>query len=250
MPIESATYINELNPAYPQAGDDPRVGDDHFRLIKDVLVTTCPNIGGAITATHTELNYVDGVTSAIQTQLDNRARVYLSGATASASAAIDFTSGIDSTYGMYELHIVNAVPTSGGLFLLQTSSNGGSSWDSGSGDYDWTIGRATSGGITGTSGSTTATSIAISSFSANVTSTTAWGGYCAVIRIYNPSGTTHHKRFSWQSDAATSTTNGNIQVSFGAGTRAATAAINAIRITNSGGQIASGRFALYGVKTA
>ena len=34
------------------------------------MKATFPNVSGAVTATHTELNYVDGVTSNIQTQLN------------------------------------------------------------------------------------------------------------------------------------------------------------------------------------
>src|SRR5690606_31744858 len=36
--------------------------DDHMRLVKATLQTTFPGITGAVTATHTELNHLDGVT--------------------------------------------------------------------------------------------------------------------------------------------------------------------------------------------
>ena len=55
----------------PTATDDVAQGDDHIRGIKNVIKVTLPNVTGAITPTHTELNYVDGVTSAIQTQINN-----------------------------------------------------------------------------------------------------------------------------------------------------------------------------------
>jgi hypothetical protein len=66
-------YPSDLNASYPAAGDARSEGDDHIRGIKSVLKTTFPNVSGAVTPTHTELNYVDGVTSAIQTQLDAKA---------------------------------------------------------------------------------------------------------------------------------------------------------------------------------
>ena len=70
MTVESATYINTLDATYP-AGTDPKSeGDDHIRQFKAAVKATFPNVAGAVTPTHTELNYVDGVTSAIQTQLD------------------------------------------------------------------------------------------------------------------------------------------------------------------------------------
>lgn len=70
MALETGTYINSLVATNPTATDPIKQGDDHLRLIKAALKATFPNITGAVTPTHTELNYVDGVTSAIQTQLN------------------------------------------------------------------------------------------------------------------------------------------------------------------------------------
>jgi len=82
MALEDLTgtkYIDDLNSSNPAAGDNVSEGDDHIRGIKNVLKTTFPSIDGAITATDTELNYVDGVTSNVQTQLD--AKLPLAGGT-------------------------------------------------------------------------------------------------------------------------------------------------------------------------
>lgn len=73
MGLESATYISGLVNTNPVANDAKSQGDDHLRLIKATLLNTFPAITGAVTPTHTELNYVDGVTSAIQTQIDSKA---------------------------------------------------------------------------------------------------------------------------------------------------------------------------------
>lgn len=70
MALESATYISDLVATNPEATDAKSYGDDHLRLLKSTVKATFPNVSGAVTPTHTELNYVDGVTSAIQTQLD------------------------------------------------------------------------------------------------------------------------------------------------------------------------------------
>ncbi len=72
MSLETGTYISDLVSTNPTATDPVSQGDDHLRLIKATLLTTFPNIAGAVTPTHTELNFVDGVTSAIQTQLDTK----------------------------------------------------------------------------------------------------------------------------------------------------------------------------------
>ena len=73
MALEDLTgtkYIDDLVATNPAAGDNVSEGDDHIRGIKNVLKTTFPNIDGAVTPTDTEINYVGGVTSAVQTQLD------------------------------------------------------------------------------------------------------------------------------------------------------------------------------------
>ena len=69
MPIESATFISDLVPANPPGTDALSTAADHLRLTKSVVKATFPNIVGALTASNVELNYVTGVTSAIQTQL-------------------------------------------------------------------------------------------------------------------------------------------------------------------------------------
>jgi len=62
MALESTTYIDGLVITNP-TGTDPRSqGDDHLRLIKDTIRATFPNMSGAMTATHTELNAIDGYT--------------------------------------------------------------------------------------------------------------------------------------------------------------------------------------------
>lgn len=73
MALETATYISDLVSTNPTASDNISQGDDHIRLLKATVKSTFPNITGAVTPTHTELNYVGGVTSAIQTQFDAKA---------------------------------------------------------------------------------------------------------------------------------------------------------------------------------
>jgi hypothetical protein len=72
MAIETFEFIDDLNAANPTATDNVSEGDDHLRGLKTTLKNTFPNVTGAITATETELNYVDGVTSNIQTQLGTK----------------------------------------------------------------------------------------------------------------------------------------------------------------------------------
>ena len=88
MALETATYISGLVATNPLSSDPKSQGDDHLRLIKSTILATFPNITGAVTATHTELNYVTGVTSGIQGQIDTKTKLSgLSPASASATLA-------------------------------------------------------------------------------------------------------------------------------------------------------------------
>ena len=107
MPLEEATYIQDLVTSNPAGGDDRSTADDHLRLIKFVLKETFPNANGAInptvaefnklvglTASTAEMNYLAGVTSAIQTQLN--AKLSTSGLLAAILAVDGSGSGIDA----------------------------------------------------------------------------------------------------------------------------------------------------------
>ena len=63
MALETGTYVNSLNASNPASTDGLAQADDHLRLIKSTLLSTLPNVTGAITSSHTELNVLDGVTA-------------------------------------------------------------------------------------------------------------------------------------------------------------------------------------------
>lgn len=74
MPIESfGNNISTLVATNPTGADAKSTADDHIRGTKAVLLAQFAGLTGPVTATHTELNRVAGVTSAIQTQLDSKA---------------------------------------------------------------------------------------------------------------------------------------------------------------------------------
>ena len=56
MALEAATYISDLVTTNPPNTDGVSQADDHLRLIKSTVKATFPNITGAVTATHTDLN--------------------------------------------------------------------------------------------------------------------------------------------------------------------------------------------------
>lgn len=75
MALETGSYISALVATNPTASDPKSQGDDHLRFVKAKILETFPSVTGAVTPTHTELNFVDGVTSAIQTQIDAKAPI-------------------------------------------------------------------------------------------------------------------------------------------------------------------------------
>lgn len=67
-------YLDDLDETYPDG--DVVAGsaiDDDLRSVKETILDSFPNITGAVTVTHEELNHLDGVTSAITTQMTNLA---------------------------------------------------------------------------------------------------------------------------------------------------------------------------------
>lgn len=73
MAVDSAAHISALDIAKPDGGVDPAAElDNNIRHIKTVLKTDFAAIAGAVTASHTELNYTVGLTSSAQTQINTK----------------------------------------------------------------------------------------------------------------------------------------------------------------------------------
>mgnify|MGYP001825813253 FL=1 len=70
MAIESATYLSELDPANPKGTDQRGTADDHIRLCKQVWLNSFPNINAEVSASAGELNFLVGVTSNVQGQIN------------------------------------------------------------------------------------------------------------------------------------------------------------------------------------
>lgn len=83
MPLEIGSTIADLDESWPLGTDNINRGDDHIRLIKAVLKTQFPGGLGdgfalPILADENELNFLQGVTSNIQTQLTTNANAIAS----------------------------------------------------------------------------------------------------------------------------------------------------------------------------
>ena len=92
MTVETASYISQLDPTFPASGDQKSEGDNHLRLVKSVLKTQFPNFGtAAMNATTTELNYMVGVTSLVQNQLNTLTSAKAAKSGDTYTGAHDFT---------------------------------------------------------------------------------------------------------------------------------------------------------------
>lgn len=114
MGLETGTYIDSLNTSNPGATDSVAQGDDHIRLLKSTIKNSFPNITGAMTATHTELNLLDGCT-ANTTEL-NYVDIATLG-TVEASKAVTADANKDIT-GARNLTITGTLSAGSGLISL------------------------------------------------------------------------------------------------------------------------------------
>lgn len=160
--------------------------------------------------------------------------------TASASAELDFTTCISSTYDTYELRFVNLAISANGKIGMQLSTNGGVSYDTTSGHYTWqayAIPLTGAGGGNNGSGSDSAMYVENEQIGSGLLNGRAG--------FYGPSNTAPY--FLWEGnfvDQGTSNYYG--WVAGGRYTQTGTA-INAFRIIPSTGNIASGTARCYGI---
>ena len=67
MALETGTFISDLVATNPTGSDPLAFADDHLRLVKSTIKASFPNITGAVTKTHAEINNaVDQAGTAVQ----------------------------------------------------------------------------------------------------------------------------------------------------------------------------------------
>lgn len=170
---------------------------------------------------------------------------YISSVTASSSSTVDFT-GLSSTYDMYAVQIIQALPDTNSQLALQTSTNNGSSFRNGASDY-YTCGSFTRMGLSTPTGvSQTSAFISCTSNTTNIKND--YSGASGWVYLVNPSSA---KNFQVLIKMSAYSSSNNLPLCFdGVGTNATAEAINAIRFTMESGTITSGTFRLYGIKNS
>ncbi len=210
------------------------------------------NIGssGILTASAVTNATVEDVTS-FDNAASNATLVLLSTQTASNSATISFTTGLDSTYDAYEIKVINAKPATDDIFLQFNFST-----DSGS---NYNVTKTTSLFTTyhneadtdNVFAYNTTNDLAQSTAFQSIGNSTGLGNgadenQCVVLQLFNPSSTTYVKHFIVTSQYY-SADNYSVNSYIG-GYCNTTSAVNAIQFKMSSGNISDGIFKLYGVK--
>lgn len=168
--------------------------------------------------------------------------------TASSSSELDFTTCFTSAYDDYDIRIVDlVVGTAGATIELQCSTNGGSSYDTGS-NYAWAVLYGTSGGGSGINNADSDTAIQLR----NSGGSGAPGNpvpLVAAMSVQGPLSAAAYKSFH-------GTLNAPAQADVGSGHYAdicalsgvykSTTAVNAFRLLPSTGNFASGTVRVYG----
>lgn len=218
-----------------------RLGEDSDNGTNKVTITPPQSIASDYTITLPS----SAGTIALTTDITNTV-VLLGTQTASGSATLNFTGLISATYDEYFFTIQNIVPATDGADLwLRTSTNNGSSFDSGASDYAYAGSRAISGSTANTVvQSNSAAQIVIADGVGNATGENTNGK----VTIYNPLNTTVYKGIKYET--ATYSAAPDARTLEGAGFRLATADIDAIMFLMSSGNITSGVIRMYGVRKA
>jgi len=174
--------------------------------------------------------------------------VLLSTATASSSSSIEFTSGIDSTYDIYEFELINMHPADNDRrFVFNGSTDGGSNYNvtkTTTAFYALHTETGSSTSLSYHAGLDLAQSTDFQSISNPVGND---NDQCACIKLtlFNPSSTTYVKHFiitANSNDEADSQVNHRF-----AGYFNTTSAINALKFQMNSGNIGSGTIKMYGI---
>jgi hypothetical protein len=162
-------------------------------------------------------------------------------------ASVDFTLGIDATYDEYELHVINYQHSiADQVPLMRVSTDGGATWKQGATDYQYTginMYMATTGNGYFTSGG----GLPYGVISGAPQSTSANLGLNSIVRFRKPTSA-FMKSFDFVASGH-HTVNG-IYTSNGTFLYAVAEVINGIRVLSQSGNITSGTFILYGIKSS
>ena len=162
--------------------------------------------------------------------------------TASNSAALNFTSGITSTYDDYKIRVVGMVPATASVSIqIQFSSDGGATYDTGT-NYEWSN-YAFLALASGNEGNNSDIGITIGTKELSATGTPPFAGEYSIADPLSASKWKNVYGQGFSLDTRNSGSNGIVT----AGSYQSTTAVNAFRVIATTGNITSGTVRLYGL---
>jgi hypothetical protein len=184
--------------------------------------------------------------AAANPQWTNGGTVLLTSGTVSAVATLDIVLTAYTAYRGLIFELSGFLPATDGVdLLLQFSTNGGSSYDGGAGNYDWAARREGDGAAGANAGSGADTVIHLVGVAEIGNASTE--GINVTVKILNQTSTAFWTKAEWKghyiSNAATP---GGNEI-HGGGAREAAQDTDAVRFQFSSGNIAAGNYAVYGL---
>jgi hypothetical protein len=174
------------------------------------------------------------------------ALVLLEEHTASNSAELDFTSWYSSSYDDYLIEFVSVIPATNDVQVtLQMSTNGGSSYDTGS-NYSWGLFLFAIGG-SGIVGSNSDTSITVGH---GIYTTGSQWAFAGSIHLNDPANAAIYKFLHgtiFGLESSNFPSGSRVEGATFAGAYLVVTAVNAFRVICSSGNIASGTVRIYGL---
>lgn len=207
----------------------------------DVSDTTNSTDGEVVTFT------LQAIKDLIEANLTPSGFQFISSQDASASATLDFTGFDASSYDSYVFILQNVIPSAGAYLEMQTSTDGGSTYDSGSGNYEWAQHGMINSGGHAIDGITTQTSIHLTASDATSKDVTTIGGVSGRVEILGP----HLAQYTMVNAGLSYLNNNGNRPSIinTAGHRESAADVNAVRFFFDGANtIASGTITMYGLR--
>ena len=166
--------------------------------------------------------------------------------TASSSSTVDFTT-FSSNYDQFNVQFLGVVPTQNNVRLwFRTSSDGGSSYDAGTG-YSYAIATVDTYNSTTIARASDAEAYIDLTGYPSCKNTAAWGGFNGELKLYSPAAS-HNTQITC--DLSFAQASNRVVRTFSSGMRNSASAVNAIRFYMQSDTIASGTFRLYGLKNS
>jgi len=175
--------------------------------------------------------------------------IHIQSQTASNSASISFTTGINSTYKEYQFYLINIRGVNTSNFQFNLSTDSGSNYNV-TKTSTWFTAYQNENGTGATLEYSTSVDLAQSTAFQHIIGVSNDADTCAggTISLFNPANTTYVKHFIGTANSTYGTgASSGTENSYVAGYGNTTSAINAIQFKFASGNIADGTIAMFGV---